>query len=160
MQIATNLIDSIDYRKQSLLKVGKHLAQVQQPFFLQGPKHLKPYHMHTFASEVGIVPSTLSRIVNQKYIQTPWGMFSLRLFFSSAIQAKPHSHKPLPLAANEKTASNLIKLLIKNIVSKNKGKKLSDQKITDLLQAQGHQLSRRTIAKYRKQLNILSSFYR
>ena len=165
---AQNLLDNLSYRKSSLQMVGEKLLELQKDFFLKGSTFLQSYQMKQFAEDIDIHPSTLSRIVNQKYIQTPFGLFSLRIFFSYISQTKTKiSETPYD---NHKHSAHQIKLAITKILKEHREKQsphnamrstvISDQKLTDLLSQAGYKIARRTVTKYRNQLNILSSFYR
>ena len=147
---ARTLLSSLKYRVSNLQKVMQRLMVVQAEFFEKGHKALKPYTLLKLSEEIHINQGTLSRIINSKYIQTEWGTFSLKIFFSSA----------LPSVKGD-VSSNKIKSLIKEIIHAYEGtKKLSDQKITEALAKKGFNVARRTVSKYRKELSILSSFHR
>lgn len=145
------IMRSIEQRKQTLMKVGMAILEEQQDFFLKGPSHLKPLTLRDVADKVGVHESTVSRAVRGKYMQTPSGMYELKKFFSQALQ-------PSVGSAGEQASAGQAKMLIKALIDEeNKGKPLSDQAIADTLQHKGLSLSRRTVAKYREQLQIPSS---
>lgn len=144
------LLNSLRYRKSNLEKVVTKLLEVQNDFFYQGPSALKPYTLVKLAEELEINQGTISRIVNSKFIETEWGVFSLRIFFSSSLPGK-----------DGEVSSNQIKQEIQKIIQEyDESKKLSDSRIVEILKKKGFQVARRTVAKYRKQLQILSSFHR
>ncbi|MCK5867786.1 MAG: RNA polymerase factor sigma-54 [Mycoplasmataceae bacterium] len=149
---ANNFIAALNYRFTTLEKVARELLELQNDFFRYGPKHLKPLKLKELASRIDVHESTISRITTSKYIHTDWGIFSLKLFFSSG------TSKTNDLSA---ISRNSIKEIIKEIITQNKtNKKLSDQKISDFLQEKDISIARRTVAKYRKELDIASSFDR
>ena len=149
-QKARFLLESIEYRKSNLLKVMENIIVFQKDFFFHGIKSLKPYTLLQLTEKVNINHSTLSRIINSKYIETEWGTFNLSIFFSSFISSR-----------DGKVSSNKIKELIKEIIADyDDEKKLSDRKITEVLNKKGYNISRRTVTKYREKLEIPSSVYR
>lgn len=143
------VVRALEQRKETLTKVAVKIVEKQHDFFMKGPAHLKPMTMKDVAEEVGIHESTVSRAVREKYAQTPFGLFELKSFFSSTIQT----------TSSENASSKGVKELISQLVSEeNKQKPLSDQEMVRLLENEyGIVVSRRTIAKYRDQLGILSS---
>ena len=109
---------------------------------------MKPLILRDVADEVGLHESTISRVTTQKFLHTPRGLFELKYFFSSHVST----------SAGGEASSTAIRAMIKQLVgAENPKKPLSDNKIADLLQAQGIEVARRTIAKYRESLNIASS---
>lgn len=143
------VVRSLEQRRQTLTKVVIKIVEKQPEFFRYGSKSIKPMTMKEIADELGIHESTVSRTVREKYIQTPFGTFDMRSFFTSTIQT----------ASEESTSSAQVKQIIRQLIEKeNKQKPLSDQDIVSLLNDQeGIVVSRRTVAKYRDQLGILSS---
>ncbi|WP_282154613.1 RNA polymerase factor sigma-54 [Cytobacillus gottheilii] len=140
---------SIEQRKETILKVTKKIAERQPQFFQKGPAFIKPMTMKEIADELEIHESTVSRAVRGKYMQTPFGTFELRTFFVSMIKTAGNAD-----ASSEEAKAAIHKL----ISSENKQKPLSDQEIANLLKTEsGFVISRRTAAKYREQLGILSS---
>jgi RNA polymerase sigma-54 factor len=147
------LISSIDMRNNTLKKVGAALIKFQYDFFIHGPKYLRPLTLRDIAEEVSLHETTISRISNAKYIQTDWGVFPIKYFFTNAVSGKSDDGKDV-----SKTG---VKEVIKEIIEEYSGtKRLSDQKISDLLKQRGISVARRTVAKYRSELNIDSSFIR
>ncbi|MDP4164561.1 MAG: RNA polymerase factor sigma-54 [Bacillota bacterium] len=143
------IMKSIEQRKETLTKVVMKIAEKQPLFFQKGPEYLRPMTMKEVAGELGIHESTVSRVVREKYVQTPSGTFELRTFFTSTIQT----------TAEENTSSATVKNAIASLIGNEKKQKpLSDQDIVDLLEnGEGIVVSRRTVAKYRDQLGIPSS---
>lgn len=148
VQRAKSFIHAVQQRESTLVRVTEAILNKQMDFFERGSMYLKPMTLKDIAQVVDLHESTISRITSSKYIQTPLGVYSLKYFFSSSIPAK----------GSEDLSSTSIKEIIKGIVN-NEGSKmqLSDQKITDLLAKRGIKIARRTVAKYRKELQILPS---
>lgn len=143
------LLKSVEQRQQTLLKVTVAIAKFQEDFFKLGYEYLKPLTLKEIAADIEVHESTVSRVTTQKYVQTPKGLFELKYFFSSSLKGEGGS-----------TASSLsVKELIKKFVDQeDKQKPLSDQKIGTMLKKEHSiEVSRRTVAKYRDELNILSS---
>ncbi|WP_295159745.1 RNA polymerase factor sigma-54 [uncultured Brachyspira sp.] len=139
---AESLINASNERKKTLLKIGKALIKFQLDFFEYGKEFMKPLTLKDMSSEVNLSESTISRISNGKYLNTVWGTFSIKYFFSRAI--------------NGGLGSRSVKEIIKRIIE-NSQAKLSDEKIRLILKSEGIDISRRTVAKYRKSMNIFSS---
>lgn len=140
---------SLEQRKETLQRVALKIVEKQPDFFKNGPTNLKPMIMKEVAEELEIHESTVSRAVREKYVQTPFGIFELKSFFTSTIQT----------TREESTSSTQVKNAITKLVeAENKLKPLSDQDIVEILKAnEGMVISRRTVAKYRDQLGIASS---
>ena len=146
-------IRSIKQRNDTLQKIAKAIIEFQRDFFIKGPRYLIPLTLKDIADEVSVHETTVSRIANAKYIQTEWGIFPLKYFFTNSISGTGSS--------GSRFSKEGVKHIIKELIADHKdGTRLSDQKIADLLQKQGIQLARRTVAKYRKELDILSSYGR
>lgn len=141
------LIKSIEQRRMTIYKVVEVIVRHQREFFEKGKIALKPLSLKMVADELGIHESTVSRAINGKYIQTPRGIFELKFFFSRGV------------SANEgEISSTSVKSMIKELIENEDPKKpLSDQKITDILRKRNIKISRRTVAKYRDELNIPAS---
>ncbi|WP_102344917.1 RNA polymerase factor sigma-54 [Bacillus sp. Marseille-P3661] len=140
---------AIEQRFMTMEKVMAAIIEVQREFFTKGRAYLKPLTLKDIAAKIDMHESTVSRTVNGKYVQTPQGVFELKYFFTSSIQTNDE----------DDTSSAAVKEAIREIVDQeNKQKPLSDQKIATILKEQYQfNVSRRTIAKYRDQLGILSS---
>ncbi|WRP06078.1 RNA polymerase factor sigma-54 [Rossellomorea aquimaris] len=148
------LLQSLRQRKQTILKVGKMLAEKQKSFFLKGPSAIQPLTLKQVADEIDVHESTISRAVKGKYMQTPYGIYELKYFFTSAIKSVKHED-------SEKASATSVKNVLQKLIDEeDKKKPLSDQKIVNLLLDKGYDVSRRTIAKYRDQLGIASSTMR
>lgn len=146
------LIKSIQQRQQTLLNIGREIVRRQREFMDKGPAHLRPMTMAQVAAAVGVHETTVSRAVAGKYMETPQGVFELRYFFTSG----------LPTAGGDSAVSNeSVKQMILELVSReDKRKPLSDEEIVRQLGARGILIARRTVAKYRSELNILPSHLR
>ncbi|MDW4528071.1 RNA polymerase factor sigma-54 [Rossellomorea marisflavi] len=144
------LVQSLRQRNQTMLKVGKAIVEKQRGFFLQGPGHLQPLTLKQIAEEVGAHESTISRAVRGKYVQTPYGVFELKNFFTAAIRAVDTDEETVSAGTVKKELQELVN-------QEDKRKPLSDQKLVALLTEKGCDVSRRTVAKYRDQLGIPSS---
>ncbi len=145
-------INSIAQRNQTLLKIARTILEFQRKFFLYGPKQLAPLTLKDVANEVSVHETTVSRIVNSKYIQTEWGIYPLKYFFSNQV----------PGTGNSRYSKEAVKEIVKEILEEHASeeKRLSDQKISDYLKKRGISIARRTVTKYRKELDIDSSYYR
>lgn len=143
------VVRSLEQRKETLKNVTLKIVEKQQDFFRKGPSYLKPMVMRDIAEELNIHESTVSRAVREKYVQTPFGLYELKWFFTSTIQT----------LSTENASSQQVKEWISQLVDKeDKSKPLSDQQMVEILEKeQGIVVSRRTIAKYREQLKIPSS---
>jgi RNA polymerase sigma-54 factor len=148
VQRARSFIHSIEQRESTLVRVMKKILEEQREFFEKGPKYLKPLTLKDVSADLDLHESTISRITSSKYVQTPFGVFQLKFFFSN----------PIPGHGDKEYSSTSIKEMIKDLIqSEGATKHLSDQKIANLLTNRGIKISRRTIAKYRQELKILPS---
>lgn len=147
---AKRFIWTIKHRKESLFRLVLAIAEKQKDFFEKGPKYLKPLTMKDMANEIGFSESTISRLASSKYIQTEWGLHEIKYFFTNSISRD---------GKIEKSAES-VRQMIKEIIENEKDKKITDQKIVELLKLKGINIARRTVAKYRKNLDILSSHHR
>ncbi len=139
------LIDAIQQRRHTLLRVVSVVIRVQRDFLEKGPEFLKSLPMLQVAAELGIHVATVSRAVSDKYVQTPGGIFSLRQFFSGGTQT----------SNGEILSWNGIKAKLMQVIeNEDKGHPFSDDQIVEKLSAGGLKLARRTVAKYRKVMNI------
>jgi RNA polymerase sigma-54 factor len=146
-------IRSIHQRNQTLVKIAKAIVEFQRDFFAKGPKSLVPLTLKDIAEEVDVHETTVSRITTAKYIQTEWGIYELKYFFSNSISGAGSRGSRF----SKEGVKQVIKELLENDASK---KHLSDQKISDMLKMQGISIARRTVAKYRNELDIDSSYTR
>lgn len=148
LNYAYDFLKNIETRKSTILKITELIVKEQNEFFNKGTKYIKPMKLKDIASALGYHESTISRGINNKYVLTSFGLFNFKYFFSNAIQSWE----------KDGTSSTKIKNMIENFVNEeNKLKPLSDDKICKLLKNKGIMISRRTVAKYRNELNILSS---
>ena len=148
LKAARILIDAVKRRKETVKRVIEEIASVQKGFFDKGPAGFKPMTLERIAEKIGKHKSTISRTVTNKYLQTPYGIIELRYFLNSGVKQKN----------GEFFSSKAIKSKIKALLEKERKKNpLTDQKITQYLKREGISVSRRTVAKYRAQLKILSS---
>jgi RNA polymerase sigma-54 factor len=145
-------IQTLQQRNKTLLKVAKAIVEFQRDFFLRGPKHIVPLTLKDIAGEIGVHEATVSRLTNGKYVQTDFGLFELKYFFSNAVAGT--NSKGIQYSKEG------VKAIVKEILESEQGGTLSDQKITDLLEKRGVTIARRTVAKYRKELDISSSYDR
>ncbi len=148
---AIQLMKNIEQRKQTILKVCQAIVRRQSEFLSHGLDQLKPMMIKEVAEEVGVHPSTVSRAVAGKYVHTPQGVFELRYFFSEAVQGPSGGGTPLLL---------LKRKVKKMIEDEDRSKPLTDEQITALLQAEGINVTRRTVAKYREDMKIPSTHQR
>ena len=139
-------IDAIKQRQQTLLKTMNAIMQYQYEFFLTGDdKNLKPMILKDIADRIMMDISTVSRVANSKYVQTEFGTFLLKSFFSEAIQTE---------SGEEVSNKEVKKILEEHIGTEDKRHPLADEKLTDILKDAGYNIARRTVAKYREQMNI------
>jgi RNA polymerase sigma-54 factor len=143
------LIRAIEQRRKTIIRVTECIVEKQREFFERGVAFLKPMILRDVAETVGMHESTISRVTTNKYVHTPQGLFELKYFFNSSIRRM----------AEDDIASESVKQAIKKIIDEeDKGNPLSDQQIVELLaKRDGIQIARRTVAKYREMLGILSS---
>lgn len=142
------LIKSLEHRKNTLYNVVKAILEYQMDFFEKGPMYLKTMTLKKIAEMVSVHESTVSRAINGKYVQTPRGIFEIKYFFKSGVDNLD----------GDAISSESIKKMIKSYVGgEDTSKPLSDQQIADFLVKDGYVISRRTVAKYRDELGILSS---
>jgi RNA polymerase sigma-54 factor len=146
MNSANWMIQAIEQRRQTMLKVMNFIVDRQRDFFEKGIEYLRPLTLREVAEVINMHESTVSRVTNEKYVQTPRGVLPLKFFFSSA----------LATASGEDASARSIRAKLQKMVGdEDSGKPLTDQQIVHLFQEQGIQIARRTVAKYRDQLGIL-----
>ena len=145
------LIKSVDQRQKTIHKVATSIINFQREFLDHGIEHLRPLVLRDVANDIGMHESTVSRVVNNKYMHTPQGVFEMKFFFHSGI----HS------SYGESVSSVTIKQRIRKIIEVEDSRKpLSDSRIVSILQEEGLILARRTIAKYREEMKIPTSSQR
>lgn len=139
-------IDAIKQRQQTLLKTMNAIMHYQYEYFLTGDdKNLKPMILKDIADRIGMDISTVSRVANSKYVQTEFGTFLLKSFFSEAIQ----------MESGEEVSNKEVKKILEECIGKeDKRRPLADEKLTEILKEQGYNIARRTVAKYREAMNI------
>ena len=148
LQEARWLIRSLEIRNETLLKVATSIVTRQVKFLEHGDEAMKPMVLRDIAEEIGMHESTISRVTTNKYMHTPRGVFEFKYFFSSHLSS----------ASGEDQSSTSVRAKIRKLISaENPAKPLSDSKITNLLKDEGISVARRTVAKYREAMNILSS---
>ncbi|MSR07491.1 MAG: RNA polymerase sigma-54 factor [Gemmatimonadetes bacterium] len=143
---ASWLIQAIEQRRQTMLKVMNFIVDRQREFFEKGVEFLKPLTLREVADVIHMHESTVSRVTNQKHVQTPRGVFPLKFFFSSSLET----------TSGEDASARSVKAQIGKLVGEeNPGDPLTDSEIQGALKAKGIRIARRTVAKYRDQLSIL-----
>ncbi|MBQ2912314.1 MAG: RNA polymerase factor sigma-54 [Bacteroidales bacterium] len=139
-------IEAIKQRQNTLQNTMNAIIEFQREYFMEGDEtKLKPMVLKNIAEKTGLDISTISRVVNCKYIQTHFGIYPLKYFFSEGLMTE---------GGEEVSTREIKKILQESIDSENKGKPLTDEELVDVLQQKGYKVARRTVAKYREQLNI------
>lgn len=151
LKSAQGVLQSLNFRKDTLKKAAYALVELQRDFFLFGPRFLRPLKMKDMAEIIQVHETTISRLANEKYLRCQWGIFEIKYFFSNQVKS---------IQTGQSKES--VKFLLKEILEEqaHKGQSLSDQKLADLLTQRGIKIARRTVTKYRQELNINSSFDR
>ncbi|MBD3168635.1 MAG: RNA polymerase factor sigma-54 [candidate division Zixibacteria bacterium] len=145
------LINSINQRRSTMLKVMNAIVENQKEFFMHGESHLKPLRMEEIADEVSMNVATISRVANDKYVQTPMGVFEIKYFFNSGVSKDD----------GEELTKRTVKSKIEEIINEeDPSKPLPDQKIKELLEKDGINIARRTVSKYREELKIMPARFR
>lgn len=148
---AREFIKFIHKRGQTLRKIAMALVRFQTAFFERGPKYLRPLVLNEIADELGLDESTISRAVRDKYLQTEWGVFELRYFFTNSISAT---------GMDKSRYSRIgVKEILKEIIESEQ-RHFSDQELVGMLAMRGIHVARRTVAKYRRELDLGSSYAR
>jgi RNA polymerase sigma-54 factor len=146
MNSAHWMIQAIEQRRQTMLKVMNFIVDRQREFFEKGVEYLKPLTLREVADVINMHESTVSRVTNEKYVQTPRGLLPLKFFFSSGLST----------TTGEDASARSIKAQIEKLVADEDPKNpLTDQQIVELFEQKGVRIARRTVAKYRDQLSIL-----
>ena len=144
-------INSIAMRNQTLKSVSRAIVEFQRGFFAKGPQHLVPLTLGDIAEELDIHETTVSRTANGKYMQTEWGIFELRYFFTNSISGTGSN--------GSNFSKEGVKAIIHELISADK-QNVSDSEISEMLEQRGISIARRTVAKYRKELDLGSSYTR
>ncbi|MDE3216760.1 MAG: RNA polymerase sigma-54 factor, partial [Gemmatimonadota bacterium] len=138
----------IEQRRQTMLKVMNYIVDRQREFFEKGVQYLKPLTLREVAEAISMHESTISRVTNEKWVQTPRGVLPLKFFFSSG----------LTTTDGEDVSARGIRAQIEKLIKDEDARNpLTDQEIVEILNRQGVQIARRTVAKYRDQLGVLSA---
>ncbi len=146
MDSAKWFIDAIRQREETLYKTMKAIVDYQQEFFKTGDEaKLRPMILKDIADLTGLDISTISRVANSKYIQTPFGIYPLKYFFSEGLETED---------GKEVSTREIKKILREAIENEDKRKPLTDEKLAKILQEKGYKIARRTVAKYREQMGI------
>ena len=145
------LIQTIEQRRRTMIKVMNCIIREQREFFDKGIAFLRPLTLQQVARQIDMHESTVSRVCSGKYVQTPRGVFELKFYFSSGLETEDGED------VSARAAKDIIKTLIEE---EDKKEPLSDQRIAELLHEKGLRIARRTVAKYREQLNILPARFR
>jgi RNA polymerase sigma-54 factor len=140
------LIQTIEQRRKTMIKVMRRIVEEQKEFFEKGVEGLRPLTLQQIANQIGMHESTVSRVTTNKYVQTPRGVFELKYFFSSGLATEEGDD------VSAKVAKDKILTLINN---EDKREPLSDQRVAEILHEQGLRIARRTVAKYREALRLL-----
>lgn len=151
IRAADFLIKSIDQRQQTIRNIAEEIVKVQEEFFEHGVSHLKPLTMAEVANVLGIHETTVSRAIANKYMSTPQGVFEMKYFFTPGFKTQDGT------SVSNKTIKDTLLQLVAN---ENPSKPLSDQAMAEALKEKGIKVARRTIAKYREELQILPSHMR
>ena len=142
------LIKCLHQRQTTIFNIATEIVKRQRAFFDQGVAHLKPLTMNQVAEVVGVHETTVSRAIANKYVQTPYGLFDLKYFFTPGYQT----------ASGEVMSNTSVKDAIQDLIARESSTKpLSDQEIVKILSERGIPLARRTVAKYRSELGLLPS---
>ncbi len=145
------LVKSLDQRARTILKVASEIVRQQDGFLTYGVRHLRPLNLRTVADAITMHESTVSRVTSNKYIATPRGVFELKYFFTAAIQS---------VNGAESHSAEAVRDRIREMIENEAGEILSDDRIVALLTADGVNIARRTVAKYREAMRIPSSVER
>jgi len=149
---ASWLVKSLDQRARTIMKVASEIVKQQDGFFAYGVDHMRPLNLKTVAEAIEMHESTVSRVTSNKFMSTPRGVFELKYFFTASIPS---------IDGGESHSAEAVRHKIKILIDEEtKGHVKSDDKLVDLLQAQGIDIARRTVAKYRESMGIPSSIER
>ena len=145
------LVKALDQRQKTIIRVATEIVRQQEAFFLNGVSHLKPLTLRQVADAIEMHESTVSRVTSNKYLSCARGLFELKFFFTSAIQAAD---------GGDAVSAEAVKSAIKSLIANEGAKVLSDDTIVEMLNAKGFDIARRTVAKYREAMGIGSSVQR
>ena len=147
---AKTLINQVNLRFRTLYKAAAAIMDYQKAFFFNGPRFLKTMTLKDISERIEVHETTMSRLAQSKWVETDWGLFQLKYFFSQGVTSTSDD--------KQSVSRNVVKDMIAEIISENGA--LSDRKISDLLLSRGIKCARRTVSKYRSELNIDSSYTR
>mgnify|MGYP000744890794 CR=1 FL=1 len=146
MDAAQGFIDAVKQRQNTLMTTMQAIIDLQRPFFLEGDESLlRPMILKDVAERTGLDISTISRVSNSKYVQTNYGIYPLKFFFNDGYTTED---------GEEMSVREIRKILKECIDNEDKKKPLTDDELTELLKEKGYPIARRTVAKYRQQMNI------
>ncbi len=145
------LVKALDQRQRTIIKVATEIVKQQEAFFLKGVAHLRPLTLRQVADAIEMHESTVSRVTSNKYVSCARGLYELKYFFTSAIQAAD---------GGDAVSAQAVKAAIRGLIATEGAKILSDDTLVELLNAKGFDIARRTVAKYREALGIGSSVQR
>ncbi|MGZ8999278.1 MAG: RNA polymerase factor sigma-54, partial [Allosphingosinicella sp.] len=155
LQSANWLTKALDQRARTIVKVASEIVKQQEGFFRQGVSALKPLTLRAVAEAIGLHESTVSRVTSNKYLSCDRGLYELKYFFTSGIRAMGSSE------ASDSVSAEAVKSRIKALIGAEDSRHiLSDDQLVDMLKAEGFDIARRTVAKYREALGIGSSVQR
>lgn len=142
-------IDAIQQRNETMVLTMKEIIKMQRKYFLSGDEtDIRPMVLKDIAERTGLDASTISRVSQSKYVQTPWGIFPLKHLFSGRYN----------IGDGTSISTTVIKKALQEVIaSEDKKKPLSDDKLTEIMKEKGYPIARRTVAKYREQMNIPSA---
>ena len=165
IQSARVFIDSVNFRESTLARAASEIVKRQLPFFQNGPRFLSPLKQKDIAEALGVDVSTISRMANEKFLSCDWGTFGFGYFFTNAVNdetVRNQKTSGLSGGGSAPVSKEGVKFEIAKLLEghRNDKKQLSDQKISDILMERGIKVARRTVAKYRLELNIDSSYSR
>ena len=142
---------ALDQRQKTIIRVATEIVRQQESFFLHGVSHLRPLTLRQVADAIEMHESTVSRVTSNKYLSCARGLFELKYFFTSAIQAAD---------GGDAVSAEAVKSAIKSLIANEGAKVLSDDTLVELLNAKGFDIARRTVAKYREAMRIGSTVQR
>jgi RNA polymerase sigma-54 factor len=149
---ASWLVKSLDQRARTILKVAREIVRQQDAFLMLGVRHLRPLNLRTVADAIEMHESTVSRVTSNKYMATPRGIFELKYFFTTAIASS--------VSDGDAHSAEAVRHRILDLIAAEGQDVLSDDTLVEKLKAQGIEIARRTVAKYREALGISSSVQR
>ena len=154
-------IDSVLFRESTIVKAAQEIVTAQAEFFRKGARYLAPLRQKDIAEKLKVHEATISRMANSKYLSCEWGIFPISYFFTNAV-APAHAEQSEQSGEKSAISKEGVKFEIARILHEHKDDKkaLSDQKISDILAEKGITVARRTVAKYRGELNVSSSYER